>query len=288
MHRTTIALMGAIVLLAGGLAYSFMSRPEPGLDGVAVRAIVSEMIAGVQVNAPAATEAPMSVSSVDAATLHPMIESYLMSNPRILERLSSALRAEVEAEETEKTRVALASMQAEIYDDPNHVVLGNPNGDVTLVELFDYNCGYCRQAVPDMAKLLDDDPNLRIILKEFPILSQESVDAARVAIAANNAGVDYWAFHEALFTSRGKVTAEAALKVASELGLSPVSVDLDAQGEEITAILQRSFSIAQTLDISGTPSYIIGNEVIPGAVGIAALKQRIANMRECGETVCSG
>jgi len=285
MQRSNVVLFGAIAILAIGLVASYVTRPSPGLDDVAVRSIVSEMIAEAT---PVEPLGPMSVGQVDAATLHPMIESYLLANPRILQRVSSALQAEIDSEEKEQAKVAIASIEEQIYDDPDHVILGNPNGDVTLVELFDYNCGYCRSAVADMATLLDQDPNLKIILKEFPILSQDSVDAHRIAIAVSRTDADYWEFHQTLFTSRGKITAESALNVAESLGLSRVSIDLDAKGDDISAILQRSYNIAQVLNVSGTPTYIIGNEVIPGAIGLDGLKQRIANMRECGDTVCGG
>lgn len=148
-------------------------------------------------------------------------------------------------------------------------MLGNPNGDVTLVELFDYNCGYCRSALPDLATLMAEDPNLRIILKEFPILSQGSVDAAKVAVVVGrDKSVDYWTFHQKLFTSRGQITKDTALAAAKELGLNPVTVGLETEAPEIDRILARSFQIAQGLNVTGTPTYIIGNEVIPGAIGL--------------------
>jgi protein-disulfide isomerase len=161
-------------------------------------------------------------------------------------------------------------------------------GDVTLVEFFDYNCGYCRAALPDMAALLAEDPNLRIVLKEFPILSNESIDAARVAVLVGEADVDYWAFHEALFTSRGQVDKKVALNAAAELGLSSVSLELDMGSEGVAQSIQTSYEIAKALNITGTPTYIIGNEIIPGAIGVNELRSRIANMRACGETQCNG
>jgi protein-disulfide isomerase len=167
-------------------------------------------------------------------------------------------------------------------------VLGNPEGDVTLVEFFDYNCGYCRAAMPDMAQLLAEDPNLRVVLKEFPILSNESIDAARVSALVNDADVDYWAFHEALFTSRGQVDKKVALDAAAALGLSPVSLELDMGTEAVSQLIQTSYEIAKELNITGTPTYILGNEIIPGAIGIDDLRDRIANMRACGETQCQG
>jgi len=283
MQRTNIFLFGIIAVLAAGLVAVYLTRPAPGLDGTAVRAIVSEMMADTQT---AQTQNPSSSGQVDAATIHPMIESYLLANPSILQRVSTALQTEIQAQEKAQARAGIASIQDLIFNDPDHVVLGNPDGDVTLVELFDYNCSYCRTAVGDMAALLDQDPNLKIILKEFPILSQDSVDAARVAIAATRAGVDYWSFHETLFTSRGTIGAETALKAVEAQGLSRVAIDLGAQGDDISAVIQRSYDIAQTLNITGTPTYIIGDEIIPGAIGLEGLQQRIASMRECGDTAC--
>jgi len=280
MSRLTIALVAIIAVLAGGLATSLYSRAEPGLDEAGVRAIVTDVLAE--------TDKPVSVAGIDAATLHPMIESYLMANPRILERVSNALQAEVRKDEIMQSRAAIAAMQDQIYNNPNEIVLGNPQGDVTLVEMFDYNCSYCRSAMPDMAKLLDTDPNLKIILKEFPILSQESVEVARIALAAHQAGIDYWTFHTTLFTARGKVTKDTALDAAEAQGLSRVSLELDAQSDDINAIIQRSYEIAQAIGTTGTPTYLIGDEVIPGAIGIESLRDRIANMRACGSTVCDG
>jgi len=285
MQRLYVALAACAGVIAGGLLVAYTPWSEPGLSESEVRSVVSEMIDDAR---PLPAQGNMSVAAVDPATIHPMIESYLLANPRILQRVSDALQVELRSEEQERTRVALADLQDEIYDDPDHVVLGNPDGDVTLVELFDYNCGYCRSAMPDMATLLADDPNLKIILKEFPILSKESVDAARIAVAVNKSEADYWQFHQKLFTSHGKIDEAAALSVAESLGLSPVSLKLDADSAETTSILDRSYTIAQTLGVSGTPTYIIGNDVIPGAIGLDALKERIANMRECGSTVCDG
>ncbi len=280
MQRLSLALAVIAVVLAGGLAVSVYTRPAPGLDESQVRSIVSEMMT------KADTEAELETAQVDPATIHPMIESYLMANPRLLERMSSKLQEQARAEEQEKAKAAIADMRDEIFNAPNQVVVGNPQGDVTLVEMFDYNCSYCRSAVSDMAELLETDPNLKVVLKEFPILSQDSVEAARVAVAASRKDIDYWDFHIDLFTSRGRVTKQAALDAAEEQGLSPVSLELEAQSEEISDVLQQSYTIADAIGTSGTPTYIIGNEVIPGAVGLEGLRDRIANMRECGSTTC--
>lgn len=300
MSRTTILLVLILGLLAGGIGVTVL---RPAVSEAQVReiaqAVVAEAPASVSFDKSAVEtivadflakqpkqNTPTQVAALDANTLNPMIESYLMANPSILQRVSEALQAEVTAKRKEETRTQLAELKSAIYEEPGHIVLGNPNGDVTLVEMFDYNCGYCRQALPDLATLLDEDPNLRVILKEFPILSQGSVEAARVAVQVSEAKVDYWTFHQTLFTSPGKVDKAVALKAASDLGLNPITLELNMNNPEVAEVIEKSYRIADQLKITGTPTYIIGDEIIPGAVGIDQLRSRIANMRACGSTDC--
>lgn len=300
MQRLTLLLFAVVAVLGFGLAWIAV-RPMPAtMTEAQVRTIVSDAIArepapltddavrGLVTAALAERDAktPQSHMAIDAETLNPMIENYLLSNPRILQRVNDALQEEIRTAEAEQARAAIASQKSAIYDDPDHIVLGNPAGDVTLVEMFDYNCGFCRQALPDMASLLAEDPGLKVILMEFPILSQESVDAARVAVVVKEAGADYWQFHQKLFTSRGKVTEQTALTAAKDLGLNPIDLQLRAKEPKVTDIIQKSYALANALNVSGTPTYIIGDEIIAGAVGIDALKQRIADMRKCGRTNC--
>lgn len=299
MPRLTIALAATVLLLGAGLSYALIRPSNAGLDEAAVRAIVDDALAApahpADVSAIRTIVAdilaegdtpPHSGQKLDPATLNPMIESYLLENPSILQRVSDALRAEVRAAEAARARDALNALQAQIYDDPGNVVLGNPDGDVTLVEMFDYNCGYCRSSLPDVATLLAEDPNLRIILKEFPILSPESEQAARVGVLVAQAEVDYWDFHEQLFTGRGQVTGEAALAAAQKLGLNPVELRLQMDTPAVTEVLARNHQLARALNVSGTPTFIIGDEIIPGAIGLEELRLRIANMRACGKPTC--
>ena len=289
MSRVTLALVAVAGILAGALGYSLVNKPVPQTDTAAVQVLIDKAISAYDATrVAAAAAAPRDVAAIDADVLNPMIESYLMSDPKILQRMSVALDTTLQAEEREQATSAIASMQNAIFNDPDQVVLGNPDGDVTLVEFFDYNCGYCRAALPDMAALLAEDPNLRIVLKEFPILSNESIDAARVAVLVGKADVDYWTFHETLFTSRSQVDKQVALAAASDLGLSPVALELDMGTDAVAKVIQTSYEIARALNITGTPTYIIGNEIIPGAIGIDELRSRIANMRACGETQCEG
>lgn len=288
MTRFALVLAALVAGLVGGLGAQFiMPAPAPvGPSDASIRAVVESVLS----EQPATNPAPeMSVAELDPQTLNPMIESYLMNDPKVLQRVSDALQDQLREEDMEQAKLSLATYEDELYNDPDHVVLGNPEGDVTLVEFFDYNCSYCRAAMPDMARLLQEDPNLRVILKEFPILSAESMDAARVAVAVSQmTDADYWQFHESLFTSRGQVTGQTALDVAQDIGLNPVNVELTAQNDEIASIIQRSYTMAEGLNISGTPTFIIGDEILPGAVGFDALKERIDNMRACGSTVCDG
>ncbi|MHA6692248.1 DsbA family protein [Devosia sp. A449] len=289
MSRVTLGLVALAGILAGGLGYSVLSKPAPQTDTVAVQALIDQAISSYDAKRAAdPVAAPQDVAGIDPAQLNPLIEAYLMADPKILQRMSVALDTTLQAEERSQATTAIASMQDAIFNDPAQVVVGNPDGDVTLVEFFDYNCGYCRSALPDLATLLAEDPNLRVVLKEFPILSNASIDAARVAVLVGDSDVDYWTFHEALFTSRSQVDKQVALAAAADLGLSPVALELDMGTEAVSQTIQTSYEIARALNITGTPTYIIGNEIIPGAIGIDELRTRIANMRECGQTQCEG
>lgn len=287
MPRLTLALVALAGILAGALGYALVNNPAPQTDTATVQAMIDTAIAQYDQARVAAPVEPAQ-ASIDAAQLNPMIESFLMDDPKILQRLSVALESTLRAEERSAARTTISALDDMLFNDPGQVVLGNPEGDVTLVEFFDYNCGYCRKALPDLAALIAEDPGLRVVLKEFPILSNESIDAARVAVLVGQADVDYWSFHETLFSSRSQVDKSVALAAAAELGLSPVSLELEMGSESVARAIQTSYELARALNITGTPTYIIGTDVIPGAIGVDELRRRIANMRECGETECAG
>ena len=299
MSRTSLLLALVVAAIIGATAMQWL-RPM-GPDEAQVRAIVSEGVAETPARTDKAAieqvvaevlakqpqnDLPHSAAAVDAATINPMIEDYLVNNPRILERVSAALEAEVTAARVAETKAALEELRPRIYEAADQIVIGNPDGDVTLVEFFDYNCGYCRQALPDLAALLEEDKNLKVILKEFPILSEGSLEAAQVALQVADGDADYWAFHQSLFTSRGQVDGQTALGVAEAMGMSRVPLELGMKSPKVKQQITDSYEIAQALGISGTPSYILGDEVIPGAIGVDQLRERIANLRACGATVC--
>lgn len=280
MSRLSFALVLVVGLLAGGLGVSLLS-PAPSLDDAQVRGIITEMLQKDHADAPAA------VADVDPAKVNQLIEDYLMSDPAILDRMSGKLAEAKRVAERSAQKAAIEAHSAQIYDASGNVVLGNPKGDVTLVEMFDYNCSYCRSALPDLATLMAEDPNLKVILKEFPILGQGSIDAARVAtLVSQDPKISYWDFHQALFSTRGAVGADQALEVAQDLGGNRVALMLDMNGKAAADSIQQSYDLAKALNIGGTPTYILGDEMIPGAIGLDALRQKIANLRACGSTEC--
>jgi len=283
MPRLTYVLVALVGVLAGGLGASLYFRQSPATDDAAVRAVVESVLA----ETPPAEPVPI-LQTVTQDQINPMIESYLMGDPKILQRVSDRLNAQLQGETANKNRTAIAAMHDQIFNDPDGIVIGNPAGDVTLVEMFDYNCTYCRAALPDLATLVAEDPGLKVVLKEFPILSAQSLEAARVAVLVGESNADYWAFHQALFTGRGPVDGQAALREAEGLGLNRADLETRMTGEPVTGQIQKSYDIARALEITGTPSYIIGDELIQGAIGLDALRQRIANLRSCGKTVCEG
>ena len=285
MNRTNTIIAALLVALGAAFGYGWFATTSAtapaGLSSADVRAIVETALD--ERGAP-----DVQSGNVDPGAIQPIIENYLLANPRILEQMSIALDAELRIEQREQSRVALASVDDGLYSDPDHVVVGNPDGDVTLVEFFDYNCAYCRQSVPDVMQLLAEDPGLRVILKEFPILSEGSVDAARIGVLVARNEVDYLDFHTALFAARGTVDRQAALDAARELGLNPIDLELQMNDATVVDVVQRSYTLAQTLGITGTPAFILGDEVVRGAVGIDVLRTKIANLRQCGSTVCDG
>jgi protein-disulfide isomerase len=287
MNRLSVVLAAVAGILAGALGYAWLNHPEPETDAVAVRAIVEQVLTEQAAIAAAARPAEPATATIDPAVLNPLIEQYLMADPKVLQRASTALEETLRVEEEERSRLAMASFHDAIFNAPGDIVIGNPEGDVTLVEFFDYNCGYCRTALPDLAVLIEEDPDLKVVLKEFPILSNESIEAARVAVLVGESDADYWDFHQALFTSRGKVDKSVALAAAADLGLSPVRLEIEMEQDRVAETIQSSYEIAQALGITGTPTYIIGTEIIPGAIGVDELRTRIADMRACGKTQCS-
>jgi len=216
------------------------------------------------------------------------IRDYLVSHPEVLRDAIVALDKhdkEVARAEREK---AVSDRAGPLFSSPFQANVGNPNGGATLVEFFDYNCHFCKGALPDIAKLMKDDPNLKVVLKDFPVLGPGSVEAARVASAARNQlpGDRFWDFHARLLGSHGPVGKAEALAIAKEMGLDMDRLAKDMQDPQIDSGLQEIMTMADSLQINGTPSFVVGQEVVVGAVGYDQLKDKIDSMHKCGRTVC--
>jgi protein-disulfide isomerase len=159
-------------------------------------------------------------------------------------------------------------MQGPIQFEPP-VVLGNAKGDVTMVEFFDYNCGFCKKTLPDMAELLKDDPKLKVVLKEFPVLGPGSVEAAKVAVAVrmqDKGGKKYWDFHQKLLGGRGQADKARALAVAKEVGMDMTRLDKDLASDEVKTSIDESLKLAETLCLRDTQRFIIGNDMVIGKI----------------------
>jgi len=216
-----------------------------------------------------------------------IVKDYLTRNPEVLSQALAELikrkapavaAAAPRAAEPDAPAASVRDRQEQILRSPHQVVLGNPNGKVTMVEFFDYNCGFCKRALADMQTLLRDDPELRIVLKEFPILGPGSVEAAQVAVAVrmqDPAGRKYLAFHQALLQQRGYADRKAALAAAKEAGLDVDRIAHDLNDPEVQITIAETHTLARDLGINGTPAYVIGDKIVPGAIGASGLKTQL-------------
>ena len=227
-------------------------------------------------------------SASQRGELERIVREYLVAHPEVIQEAMTELEKRQTAADAEKHKAAVKQYSEALFTSPRQVVLGNPNGNVTFVEFFDYNCGYCKRAMDDMLTLLKDDPKLKVVLKEFPVLGPGSVEAAQVAVAVrmqDKTGKKYLEFHQKLLGGRGQADKARALTVAKDIGLDMGRLDKDLASPEVKATLQESFKLAEALGLNGTPSYVIGDNVVVGAVGLESLKEKV-NTSRCGKPSC--
>jgi len=207
-----------------------------------------------------------------------IIRDYLQKNPEALLDALQAAKDKMEGEAHDKASAALAARRHEVFDDPDAPIAGNPKGNATLVEFFDYRCPYCKQVEPSLDALLAQDRQLRLVYKEFPVLGPESVNAARAALAARKQD-KYDAMHHALMALKGQIDEAALFKVAGSVGLDVERLKRDMAAPDIDRMLKANINLAGALDIRGTPGFVIGNEIVPGAISLDALKGLIDTAR---------
>ena len=251
------------------------------------RLLVPALLALALFGAPPSASA-QSFSDSQRSDIETIIRNYLVSHPEVLEESMAELNKRQAAAEAEKHEASVASNADTIFNSPRGVVLGNKDGDVTFVEFFDYNCGYCKRAMADMLELLKTDPKLKVVLKEFPVLSEGSVEAAKVAVAVrmqDPTGKKYLDFHQKLLGGRGPADKARALAAAKDAGLDMARIDKDLASPEVKATIEENFKLAEDMGMNGTPSYVIGKQIVVGAVGLDGLKEKIGIAR-CGKAAC--
>ena len=210
-----------------------------------------------------------------------IVREYLLNNPEVLFEAAERHRENQRRQQAERDRAALRKHRNKILADPHSFVGGNPDGDVTLVEFFDYRCGYCKQFAPTLERIKKLDPKLRVVYKEFPILGPDSFKGAQAALAARNQG-RYLEFHEALMRVEGALDEKAIMSVARSVGLDTDKLGKDMQSPSILDILGKNRQLANELGITGTPALIVGDQILRGAVPLERLAAMIAAARAKG------
>ena len=228
-----------------------------------------------------ATPAAMA-ESLDRSQVEKIVREYILENPEIIEEALIELENRSKRAQEEARAETIRAEQDALLRSDADLVLGNPDGDVTLVEFFDFNCGYCKRAFPDVQGLLTEDAQLRVVLKDFPILGPGSVEAAKVALAVKRLGDDASAsdFHARLMGMQGQANAARALALVEEMGLDRGHVEIEMQSPEIEAVIASNLELAQRLGLTGTPSFVIGDRIVVGAVGKETLAEAVRSVRE--------
>jgi protein-disulfide isomerase len=254
-----------------------MNELRPWKTVMRLAALAGVLVASV----PSLARADDALTPAQTKQVEQIIHDYLAKHPELLLDVMKAAEDQAKSERDAKLRVTIRDRNGEIFEDPSSPVGGNPNGDVTIVEFFDYRCPYCKQTQPMIETMLKGDPKLRIVYKEFPILGPESVYASRVALALRKQG-KYDAFHLAMMNTKGKITEDVILKVAASVGTDIARAKKDMDAPEIDATIDKNMALADALDIAGTPAFIVGDKIVPGALGLDELKRLVADARHPG------
>lgn len=228
---------------------------------------------------PPAARAAADFTPAQRDAIEGIIRDYLVHNPDVLIEALRGAEDKLNREADAKAEKVLAQRRSEIFDDPATPIGGNPRGDVTIVEFFDYRCPYCKQVLPALQSLLKEDGKLRFVYKEMPVLGPQSVAAAHAALAAQRQG-KYEAFHTALMGTKGQITEDTLYKVAGSVGLDVERLKRDMATPEIDNALKANLALADALNIHGTPGFIIGNHIVPGALDLETLKTMVADARK--------
>ena len=224
-------------------------------------------------------------SDPQKTSIEAIVKAYLLAHPEVVVEALGEFEKRQKMAETEQAGEAIAENRADILSDKGGGMAGNPKGNITLVEFFDYRCGYCKKARPIVTQLLKSDPQIRLVYKELPILGPDSLVASKAALAARMQGADkYLAFHDVLMDTRGAIDENAIRNVARQVGLDVAKLMQDMTDPNIEETLKATHALASKLGISGTPSFVIGDTLIPG---FAELDQLVAIVADARKT-CKG
>jgi protein-disulfide isomerase len=216
-----------------------------------------------------------------------IVKDFLVKNPEVMADVQSALEAKLEKEQADKLKNFMAENAKEIYRGADSTVAGDPNGDITVVEFFDYNCGYCKRGLPQIQKLIESDKKVRVVFKELPILSKGSDETARAALAAKRQG-KYWEFHQAMLNAKGQANEASSLKAAEGLSLDMAKFKADMASDGVKAELDKMKDLAKKMGINGTPHFLVGDKSIPGAPEDlhSQLESLVTEFRKSGCSAC--
>lgn len=225
--------------------------------------------------------ASASAQGISKDQMQELVLQTIRDNPEVIMEALQSLQARQEQAQADQALAVLSANRAVLEQDPNAPVLGNPEGDATVVEFFDYNCGYCRRAFDDLHALMKGDANVRVVMREWPILGEESAYVARASLAARNQG-KYAEFHIAMMSVKGRANEASAMRVAEELGMDVEQLRRDMDAPEVAAHIETSMQLSRALNLSGTPVFIFGDQLIPGAIELEQMQELVALSREAG------
>ena len=225
---------------------------------------------------------PLAATAQDALTedrVRELVRETILANPEILVEAIAILEERAAQDRVTGSADMIAAQREQLEQDPNAPVLANADGDVTIVEFFDYNCPYCRRAAPTIENLVEADPGIRLVYREWPILGEGSVFAARAALASRQQGL-YEEFHGAMMDMSGRAEERSVLTIAAEIGLDIDQLRADMEAPEVAEHIETSMRLADLLGITGTPTFILGENLVPGAVEQEVLQRLVDEVRE--------
>lgn len=237
---------------------------------LAVAAVAAPLLVPLQANA---------LDDARRAEIESVVRSYLLEHPEVIIEAVDAMRAKNEATAAEKTKNAVVANRESLRNDPDSPTMGNTNGDVVLVEFFDYNCGYCKSVQKDLMDIVKNDGKIKFVFKDFPILAESSMTAAKAALAARRQG-KYVDLHVALMGKRGTLDTDSIMQLAGSVGLDTAKLKADMESPEIAKIIEKNKELAEEIGVGGTPAFALNDRFVGGAVPKTELLKMIARERE--------